>query len=185
MEKVTKSKIINVVEELIERNNNIDITLNDIANELNITHAALYKHFKSKQELWEAVNANWLEKNVLFKIHVDMNRHDRLELLHDWLKQFMAAKKDIYFENHKMFLLSSIYVEHNPYAIHHVLMKSYPVINDILRINDPEFIVAENIMAAFAIFGLPDFASIWDEDFYDTRFENMWNLIKDGIKINK
>lgn len=185
MEKITKTKIISVVEELIERNNNTEITLNDIAKELNITHAALYKHFKSKQELWEAVNSSWLEKNVLLKIDVDMNREDRLGLLHDWIKQFMDAKRAIYFENPKMFELSNMYIEHNPLALHNVLTLSYPSINEILGLDDPDFIQAENIMSAFAIFGLPDFACVWDEDFYDQRFENMWNLIKNGIQVNK
>lgn len=185
MEKITKDKIINIVQKLIIQNDKTDITLNEIANELHITHAALYKYFKNKQELWEAVNAKWLEENVLLKINVDMSRTNRLELLHDWLKQFMDAKRAIYFENPKMFELSNMYIEHNPLALHNVLTLSYPSINEILGLDDPDFIQAENIMSAFAIFSLPDFACVWDEDFYDQRFENMWNLIKNGIQVNK
>ncbi|GAA6113310.1 MAG: TetR/AcrR family transcriptional regulator [Apilactobacillus sp.] len=185
MEKISKDRIINIVQKLIIQNDKTDITLNEIANELHITHAALYKYFRNKQELWEAVNAKWLEENVLLKINVDMTRTDRLSLLHDWIKQFMDAKRNIYFANPKMFELSTMYIEHNPFALHNVLTLSYPSINQILGLDDPEFIEAENIMSAFAIFGLPDFAETWNDDFYDQRFENMWNLIKYGVKHNK
>ena len=54
MEKLTQKKIIDTTKLLILETNTTDVTLSQIANKLGVTHGAIYKHFKNKQELWEA-----------------------------------------------------------------------------------------------------------------------------------
>ncbi|MFC6653576.1 TetR/AcrR family transcriptional regulator [Paenibacillus rhizoplanae] len=51
MAKITQELIIETAETLIERTEKSEVTLSQIADELNITHAALYKHFKQTRTL--------------------------------------------------------------------------------------------------------------------------------------
>lgn len=183
MDKITKNKIINAVNHLLQQKRSIDITMTDISDELNITHAALYKHFKNKKELWESVTTKWFEENILGDIHVDLSKNDKLHNLHDWIKQFVDAKRAVYFDNPEMFKLNTKYVDENPLVLHAVLTHAYPEINKIMGFeDDTEFIKAENIMSAFAIFTLPDFVITWNDEDWDRRFDDMWNLIEPGLK---
>lgn len=72
MAKITQELIIETAETLIERTEKSEVTLSQIADELNITHAALYKHFKNKQELWAAVAKGWFNRMISEQIRINM-----------------------------------------------------------------------------------------------------------------
>lgn len=93
MAKITQELIIETAEALIKRTEKSEVTLSQIADELSITHAALYKHFKNKQELWAAVSKSWFNRMISEQIKLDMtNLTKPQELLHDWLWAFVNAK---------------------------------------------------------------------------------------------
>lgn len=55
MARDTKAKIINVALELFARNGYLGTSMRDIAEQLNITKGALYKHYASKQEILDQI----------------------------------------------------------------------------------------------------------------------------------
>lgn len=182
MAKITQELIIEIAEALMERTEKSEVTLSQIADELSITHAALYKHFKNKQELWAAVSKSWFNRMISEQIQIDMTHSaNPKELLHDWLWAFANAKKRAYNENTKMFALNTQYVDSNPLVLRDVLWDSYQIIDGIMDYHDPRFERAEAILSAFAVFSLPSFKESWNFPDYEDRFERIWRLIKQGL----
>jgi AcrR family transcriptional regulator len=57
-----RSKALDAAERVIRLNGYDRSKLTDVARELGISHAALYKHFDSKEALLDAVTARWLAR---------------------------------------------------------------------------------------------------------------------------
>ncbi|WP_225426966.1 TetR/AcrR family transcriptional regulator [Companilactobacillus kedongensis] len=176
----TQAKIITTAEKLIMTTGNSEVTLDQIAKELGLSHAALYKHFRNKQALWEAVAESWFKREIINRIHVSSSL-SKEKKLHDWLWALVNAKKEAFNTNPKMFDLNTEYIDNNPVALHNVLINAYREMDTIMGYNDPTFEKSELILAAFSIFTLPNFKDTWNEANYEHRFEEMWNLIKKGV----
>jgi len=181
MAQLTRTKIIAVAEDLIMQTGDAAVTLDQIAQELGITHAALYKHFQNKRDLWEAVSATWFQRTIIAEITVGAMLPPA-EQLHAWLWAFVNAKKRAYNTNPQMFTLNTRYIDNNPTALRTVLTSAYQVINGILGYHDANFERAETILAAFSTFTLPNFKESWNAPDYEHRFELAWKLIAPGLK---
>lgn len=182
MGKINRQKIIETAEVLILKYSRSDITLSEIATELGVTHATIYKHFKNKQDVWEAVSKKWFNETVMSQVDVGDEDNSKIEKLHNLLWSFAKAKRDAYNHNEIMFTLNTQYVENNPYALREILTIVYQRINIIMGWSDESFADAELIMSAFTIFTLPNFQNTWNDSDFEKRFENMWKLIQPGIK---
>ncbi|BDZ30231.1 TetR/AcrR family transcriptional regulator [Lactiplantibacillus sp. WILCCON 0030] len=180
MTQKTRDKIILTAQALIDQTGNASITLNQIAEKLGMTHAAIYKHFRNKQELWEAVAAAWFKREIIGKIHITTSCPP-VEQLHAWLWAFVNAKKQTYNSNSKMFALNTQYIDNNPIALKAVLIDAYRIIDQMMGYHDQHYERAETILATFAIFTLPNFKETWNDPDYQARFERLWNLIKNGL----
>lgn len=182
MDKLSNDRIIQAAEELIEETGKSEVSIPQIAKRLNVTHGALYKHFNSKQDLWEAVAQKWFDETIFKRLKLENTDSDSPSQLHDWLWQFVNAKKTAYLTNDKMFALNTKYIDNNPYALRRVLMKCYHSINEIMGYDDNSIEKAETILSAFSVFTLPNFRDFWEDPDYQKRFESMWSLIEKGIR---
>lgn len=183
MAKLTQAKIVETASALIQQTGRTDISLSVIAETLGITHGALYKHFSSKQALWEAVAADWFQTHILQQISVKMNANDPKPVtkLHDWLWALVNAKKSAYEADPEMFALNTRYVDSNPIVLRRVLLPAYQQVDELMQYHDANYQRAETILAAFSIFMLPNFKETWQQDDYQDRFEAMWQLIRLGV----
>lgn len=187
MAKITQRKIVDTASALIQEQGRIDISLNTIADALGITHGALYKHFDSKQAIWEAVAEQWFHTQIIDKVMQTVlsdgqaEQRDRVTVLHDWLWAFVNAKKTAYLANHEMFRLNTQYVDSNPLALERVLQPAYQQIDELMGYHDENYLRAETIMSAFAVFTLPNLSEAWSWPDYQDRFEATWRLIKAGV----
>ena len=57
-----KQKALDAAELVIRKSGFERTKLTDVARDLGISHAALYKHFASKEELLDGVTGRWLEQ---------------------------------------------------------------------------------------------------------------------------
>jgi len=186
MAKISQQLIVETAARLIEKSGTIDISLTKIATTLGITHAALYKHFNSKQAIWEAVAFDWFEAHIIKRVQSEMNTPEaasisREDQLHDWLWAFVNAKKEAYSTDEQMFILNTEYVDNNPLALRKVLTSAYCEIDRIMGYQDEQHERSETILSAFTIFTLPNFKDTWNWPDYQPRFEAMWALIRRGL----
>lgn len=181
MDKLTNESIIQTAELLIEETGKAEVSVPQIATRMGVTHAAIYKHFSNKQDLWEAVAQKWFDQNIFAQIKIDESISEPKDRLKDWLWKFVQAKKQAYLSSTQMFSLNTKYIDSDPYALRKVLMNCYHVINQIMDYDDISIEKAETILAAFSVFTLPNFKEFWSDPDYENRFNAMWDLIELGL----
>ena len=94
----TKNKIINIAEELFTKYSYVSVSMNDIAKLVKITKAALYYHFKSKEDLFSGIlNSSFNE--FIFDINKVLIKKNSIEKkFHDLILtyvEFSLQKKNL------------------------------------------------------------------------------------------
>ncbi len=103
----TREKILKKTEEFILKNGIEKLTISKIAKELNISQPAIYKHFKSKDELLTILSLRWLNGQTLVKIFpFDTSSYEhQKDIVHDWLWSVAIAKYEAHRKTPEMFAL--------------------------------------------------------------------------------
>ena len=94
-EKNTKDKILEEALKLFAQSGYMGTSMNDIASKLGVTKAALYKHYKSKQEILDSIIDKMNE--------LDMERVKRYEMPEGDLEKVVAEYKETAFDKIKQF----------------------------------------------------------------------------------
>lgn len=167
--RLNKELILNTTEELILQYGFEQTTLSDIAKELSVSHAALYKYYRNKEELFEKLALRWLETSMhaIFEWQPMNNAND----LHDWLWLMATTKKELHQSNPKMFFLYTQYIENNEQLVSNHINK--------LAIKSEQIDSSKNglaVITAFTFFHNPYFADRWYRLNYHIEFENLWTL---------
>lgn len=179
MKTINRTLILETAERLIEQQGMRKTSLSQVAKELGVSHAALYKYFADKEELWTSLAFGWLNKELEAVFQFDPRPYDsKVKLLHDWLWTLTSSKKNAYDANQKMFKLYTTYIDDNPIVLAEHLHELTEKISELLQ--HPERTDINAILEAFAVFSAPSFAHSWDSHLQD-RFENVWNLLVPGI----
>ncbi|AVK61240.1 TetR/AcrR family transcriptional regulator [Lactobacillus sp. CBA3605] len=179
MRKVSDELILQTAEWLAERDSNV--TLATIGQKLGVSHAALYRYFKNKDELWTAVMQRWFKREILEKITLAKSYPMAKMALKDWLQQFSAYKKTLYTENSCLAQRNIQYIDNRIPSLQVVLQPAYAEINRLMDYPPGQYAKAEAILAVFTVFLLPDFKETWDYPDYKERFETFWQLIEPGL----
>ena len=97
-EKNTKEKILEEALKLFAQSGYIGTSMNDIASKLGVTKAALYKHYKSKQEILDSIIEKMNE--------LDIARVKQYEMPEGDLEKVTAEYKETAFDKIKQYLAS-------------------------------------------------------------------------------
>lgn len=179
MEKITQQKILNVAQDLVEREGMKKVTLSAVGAVLGISHAALYKHFKNKEDLWTSLALSWLDTilNSLFPFDT-RGYTTKTAILHDWLwtltKQKMFAKQS----DNDMFELYTTYIDQNPTALQTHVNELNNSLQQAIGPISPDTMTA--IMNAFLTFSAPAYSNTWGPQ-TQSQFENVWQLMEPGL----
>jgi AcrR family transcriptional regulator len=179
-----QTSILKAAEDVILQYGFEKTRMSDIAKKFGVSHAALYKYFKNKDDLMKTLAQNWLEENErpLKKIVTEPASNNRVQLK-NWLLNLVHSKKDSFQKNPKMFELYTIYIEHSPSLLEQHLLRLTQQISLILTGDAHEALEESRaILEAFTIFHNPYFKDRWDRDNYDGQFEQIWALINNGIQ---
>ncbi|MDZ5759676.1 TetR family transcriptional regulator [Carnobacterium maltaromaticum] len=174
MAKLTQERILDMAEKIMLEKGMEQTTLYRIAQNLEVSHAALYKHYRNKEDLFQKLALRWLEETSreLFN-WVGTPKKSKEENLHDWLWFLAGSKKKSYQTNREMFLLYTDYIEHNQELVKEHL--------DHLGKRAEEISGWKNqgraIMTAFVYFHNPYFANRWEQLDYQESFEEVWYLL--------
>ena len=97
-EKNTKEKILEEALKLFVQSGYMGTSMNDIASKLGVTKAALYKHYKSKQEILDSIIEKMNE--------LDIARVKQYEMPEGDLEKVTAEYKETAFDKIKQYLAS-------------------------------------------------------------------------------
>jgi AcrR family transcriptional regulator len=91
---LTAERILEVTEEVLRRHGPAKATVVDVARALGVSHGSVYRHFRTKTALREAVTRRWLDltTEVLAGIVADTGQEPEARL-RTWFTTFFEAKR--------------------------------------------------------------------------------------------
>jgi AcrR family transcriptional regulator len=93
-EPLTSERILEATEEVLRRHGPAKATVVDVARALGVSHGTVYRHFRTKAALREAVTKRWLDRTTGDLARIT-DRTDRTapETLRAWFAALFAAKR--------------------------------------------------------------------------------------------
>ncbi|GHA68543.1 TetR family transcriptional regulator [Streptomyces termitum] len=92
-ETLTAERILEATEEVLRRYGPAKATVVDVARALGVSHGSVYRHFRTKAALREAVTERWLERNVTELRPYAEGPGPAAERLTGWLEHLFALKR--------------------------------------------------------------------------------------------
>ncbi|MCI3930575.1 TetR family transcriptional regulator [Streptomyces sp. AN091965] len=93
-ETLTAERILATTEDVLRRHGAAKATVVDVARALGVSHAAVYRHFRTKAALREAVTERWLDRTTAeLQRVVDDRSAPADERLRRWFTVLFAAKR--------------------------------------------------------------------------------------------
>lgn len=179
MKNITKEDILISAAKLVEQKGMKQVTLSDVGNNLGISHAALYKHFNNKQDLWTSLALKWLDGILqnLFPFKTT-SKANKSEIAHAWLWTLAQDKMIANHDDPKMFELYTNYIDNNAEVLGQHMDDLTNSLQLALSTTDTQHVTA--LIQAFIVFSAPSFSNTWNED-TKKNFESIWELIEPGV----
>jgi AcrR family transcriptional regulator len=92
-ETLTPGRILEATEDVLRRYGPAKATVVDVARVLGVSHGSVYRHFRTKAALREAVTERWLDQSHAELSAIASGEGPAAERLRDWLAALFAAKR--------------------------------------------------------------------------------------------
>ncbi|GEC05938.1 TetR family transcriptional regulator [Streptomyces spinoverrucosus] len=92
-ETLTAERILETTEEVLRRHGPAKATVVDVARALGVSHGSVYRHFRTKAALREAVTKRWLDRTSEALAGIVAEDRDPEARLRDWLRGLFDAKR--------------------------------------------------------------------------------------------
>lgn len=179
MKTINREKILQEAEKVVTQYGMEKASISLIAKSLGVSHAALYKHFKNKEDILTTLALRWLRQILDDVYQFDGTSYDsKLCLIHDWLWKLSLAKRHAYQENPEMFALYTAYIDQTPPILALHTEELITSLSQTLNYQNQNILLA--ILEAFTVFSAPAFALSWGWD-VEKRFEKLWQLVAPGL----
>lgn len=182
-----KETILNATEEVIRRFGPEKANISDVAKLLKVSHAALYRYYNGKTDLWNAVTERWL--SYLHASIKDILKEDNsadIKLIH-LLEDYAEAKRNSAIEDPEMFANYIKLVQSSAGVIEKGIEEGISYIEEIIvqGIAEGVFFAESPYQAARAVY-LATSVFIHPNSFEDTdrkqKIESVINLLIRGLK---
>jgi AcrR family transcriptional regulator len=187
-EPLTADRILDATEEMLRRYGPAKATVVDVARTLGVSHAAVYRHFSSKQELREAVTRRWLAASRdAIADDATLPPPDRLRA---WSHAVLAMKRAISLQDPELFEAYGVLAQaHSAVADEHVA----ELVGHLERIvaagmSDGSFVAGDAAATARAVFhALARFndralAPLWHRPGVEADLDAVCDLVLDGLR---
>lgn len=89
-----QEKVLDAAEIEIRRNGVERLKLTDVARNLNLSHAALYKHFADKEALLDSISRRWLDRIDIALAEISAKTSPLEERILEWLMTLHKIKRE-------------------------------------------------------------------------------------------
>ncbi|MFE2100085.1 MULTISPECIES: TetR family transcriptional regulator [unclassified Streptomyces] len=116
-ETLTAERILEATEEVLRRHGPAKATVVDVARALGVSHGSVYRHFRTKAALREAVTKRWLDRTsqqLAGIVAADGSPEDRLRA---WLAALFEAKRHKAGDDPELFRTYTVLTEENVAAV--------------------------------------------------------------------
>lgn len=189
-EALTPERILEATEDVLRRYGHTKATVVDVARALGVSHGSVYRHFRTKAALREAVTSRWLERTVvdLAKITAATSQPASLKL-HRWLSALFDAKRKKAGADPELFATYSVLIEENSGVVDMHIRELVGQLTEIVEegARDGLFAVDDPAVAAQAVFGAtarfhdPAYAAEWGKPKVADEFTAVTDLLMRGL----
>ncbi|MCI3269812.1 TetR family transcriptional regulator [Streptomyces cylindrosporus] len=190
-ETLTAERILAATEEVLRRHGPAKATVVDVARALGVSHGSVYRHFRTKAALREAVTKRWLDRTteLLAEIAGATDR-DPEARLREWLAALFAAKRRKAGGDPELFATYSVLVGDAGEAVSAHIAELTGQLATIVRdgvqagtfaVDDPQT-AAHAVFQATARFHDPNYAKEWERPGVLGEFEALVDLLVRGLR---
>ncbi|MFB8771370.1 TetR family transcriptional regulator [Streptomyces broussonetiae] len=190
-ETLTAERILEATEEVLRRHGPAKATVVDVARALGVSHGSVYRHFRTKAALREAVTKRWLDRtsDALTGLVTETDR-DPGARLRDWLRTLFEAKRRKAGDDPELFATYKVLTDENGAMVNAHLDELTGQLTRIIEdgVTDGTFTVTDPPTTARAIFDAtqlfhnPAHAQQWTEPDIVTEFEALVELLMRGLR---
>jgi AcrR family transcriptional regulator len=190
-ETLTAERILAATEEVLRRHGPAKATVVDVARALGVSHGSVYRHFRTKAALREAVTKRWLDRTTeqLAGIVAAADR-DPETRLRDWLATLLEAKRRKAGDDPELFATYSVLAGEAGQVVGGHLTELTDQLTEIVRAGvaagtftapDPAA-TARAVFHATGRFHDPGYAREWERPDADADFTAVVDLLVRGLR---
>ncbi|MFF7184154.1 TetR family transcriptional regulator [Streptomyces sp. NPDC008222] len=190
-ETLTAERILEATEEVLRRHGPAKATVVDVARALGVSHGSVYRHFRTKAALREAVTQRWLDRASGRLAGIAARDSDPEARLRDWLSALFEAKRHKAGDDPELFATFSVLTEENSRVVDQHIADLLAQLTEILRdgaargvfttAHDPA-VTARAVFDATGRFHDPYYAGEWGRPGIQAEFDAVVDLLLRGLR---
>ncbi|MFE4535884.1 TetR family transcriptional regulator [Streptomyces scopuliridis] len=190
-EPLTAERILEATEEVLRRYGPAKATVVDVARVLGVSHGSVYRHFRTKAALREAVTSRWLSRTetVLAEI-MEGEAGPGPEKLRGWLLALFDTKRHKAGDDPELFATFSVLIDESSDVVDAHLTELAHQLTRIVEegVREGEFVAADPASTAGAVFAAtarfhdPAYAPEWQKPTIDAEFTAVCDLLLRGLR---
>ncbi|MFE9607429.1 TetR family transcriptional regulator [Streptomyces sp. NPDC006012] len=188
-ETLTAERILAATEEVLRRHGPAKATVVDVARALGVSHGSVYRHFRTKAALREAVTKRWLDRTSEALSGIVAEDRDPQSRLRDWLAGLFAAKRAKALADPELFGTYTVLATENVTAVGEHLDELAAQLTRIVQdgVDAGVFTVPDAAAAARVVFQAtnrfhdPAHARDWEQPGIENEFTAMIDLLLRGL----
>ncbi|MEU6085558.1 TetR family transcriptional regulator [Streptomyces sp. NPDC047085] len=188
-ETLTAERILEATEEVLRRHGPAKATVVDVARALGVSHGSVYRHFRTKAALREAVTKRWLDRTSLRLAGIVTGDGTPEERLRSWLAALFEAKRHKAGDDPELFATYSVLADENGTAVGEHIADLTAQLTRIIeagagsgafRVSDPAA-AARAVFQATGRFHDPCYAREWQRPGVEEEFRAVVDLLVRGL----
>ena len=189
-ETLTAERILEVTEEVLRRHGPAKATVVDVARALGVSHGTVYRHFRTKAALREAVTKRWLDRTSEKLSRVVAEGGDPEALVRNWLAGLFEAKRNKACGDPELFATYSVLTGETGQMVGDHIADLTGQLTEIIRagVASGAFTVPDPAIAARAVFQAtgrfhdPAYVDEWQKPGAEAEFEALVELLLRGLR---
>ncbi|MFI2432049.1 TetR family transcriptional regulator [Streptomyces sp. NPDC018693] len=189
-ETLTAERILEATEEVLRRHGPAKATVVDVARALGVSHGSVYRHFRTKAALREAVTKRWLDRTTELLAGIATADRDPETRLRDWLTALFEAKRHKAGDDPELFATYMALVEENGEAVGEHIADLTAQLTEIINAGTATgtFTTPAPATSARALFQAtgrfhdPCYAREWQRPGVDEEFTAVVDLVIRGLR---
>ncbi|KUN05207.1 TetR family transcriptional regulator [Streptomyces yokosukanensis] len=188
-ETLTAERILEATEEVLRRHGPAKATVVDVARALGVSHGSVYRHFRTKAALREAVTKRWLDRTAQKLAVIVAGDGAPEELLRAWLAALFEAKRHKAGDDPELFATYTVLTDENGTVVGEHIADLTGQLTRIITAGagSGTFSVSDPAAAARAVFQAtgrfhdPCYAREWTAPGVDEEFTAVVDLLIRGL----
>ncbi|MDQ0760674.1 TetR family transcriptional regulator [Streptomyces canus] len=189
-ETLTAERILEATEEVLRRHGPAKATVVDVARALGVSHGSVYRHFRTKAALREAVTKRWLDRTTGMLAVITEADGDPEARLREWFAALFEAKRRKAGDDPELFATYTVLTGENVEAVVEHLTELTGQLTRVVQdgIDAGTFTVTAPATTALALFQAtarfhdPGYAGEWEKPGAEEEFTALLELLVRGLK---